>query len=171
MPAIARHLMLIHSACFFKPALCRVVHQFEFFFAGGVNTPLLFALKIIHCQKQHDMNLAHSNDQPGVPLPAARISVLFVPAPPVQLQIKPMKSALIENQRSFSPSFEIIPNVGEIYRTPFEELSRYPDKLEASLNAARIENDVFAASREACSKRPTRSAAPWPANPDANLTA
>lgn len=117
------------------------------------------------------MNLAHSNDKPGAPLPAARISVQFVAASAIQLQIKPMKSALIENQRAFNPSFQIIPNVREIYRTPFEELARFPEKLEASLNAAKIENDIFAASRETGNKRATRSAAPWPANPNANLTA
>jgi 1,4-alpha-glucan branching enzyme len=42
--------------------------------------------------------------------------------------------------------------------TPFEELAQFPEKLAAALNTAKVENDIFAASHKARTKRATRSA-------------
>jgi hypothetical protein len=111
------------------------------------------------------MSFGHSNDQPDASPTADRIGVRFVAAVPVQLQIKqlqtkPMKSTLIENKPGFDPSFQIAPDTGNVRHTPFEELARFPEKLEASLHAAKIENDIFAASRKTGNRRATHGAAP-----------
>jgi Glycogen recognition site of AMP-activated protein kinase len=110
------------------------------------------------------MSLEHSNDKSDASPSADCIGVRFVADFPVQLQIKqlhkPMKSTLIENKPGFDPSFQIAPDTEIVRHTPFEELARFPEKLEASLNAAKIENDIFAASRKTGKKRATRCAAP-----------
>lgn len=88
------------------------------------------------------MSCAHSKDKPGVSLTTTHINVRFVMALALQLQIKhPMKTALTENKPAV---LEIAPPSSQ---TPFADLMLHPEKLEAALKTAKIENDAFAASR------------------------
>jgi hypothetical protein len=67
---------------------------------------------------------AHSNGEPDAPSTTNNIGVRFAHDSLLQLQIKhAMKT------------------------TPFADLMRHPEKLEAALKAAKNENDAFAASR------------------------
>lgn len=73
---------------------------------------------------------AHSNGKPDVPSTINNIDVRFAPNSSLQITIKyPMNA---------------IPSLNQ---TPFADLMRHPEKLEAALRAAKNENDAFAASR------------------------
>jgi hypothetical protein len=73
----------------------------------------------------------------------AKINVRFAPTLSLQLQIiHLMKLALIQNRPA---DLEIAPPLIE---TPFTDLMLHPEKLEAALKAAKIENDAFEASRK-----------------------
>jgi hypothetical protein len=109
------------------------------------------------------MDLAHSNDEPGVLPPMNHINVRFVSISPFELKIQktdPMKtSAPAQNGTMAASLFQIAPYIDGFApaaglkkiepppsQTPFVDLVLHPDKLEAALKAARAENEAFAAS-------------------------
>ena len=119
------------------------------------------------------MNLAHSNDEPDVSSATTNINVRFVSILPLQFQIKyAMKtSAHIQNEPIVSSLFQVASRFDDFapaitpksapppIKTPFADLMLHPEKLEAALNAAKVENDAFDVSHEARTQRATRSAA------------
>ena len=113
----------------------------------------------------------------GVSRSMTGINVRFVAIAPFQLQIRhTMKtSALIQNKPIIPSLVQVASRIGDFApattsnsapppQTPFVDLMLHPEKLEAALKIARIENDAFDAartfSREGSLKRATRSAAP-----------
>jgi hypothetical protein len=119
------------------------------------------------------MSLEHSNGEPGIYHSMTSINVRFVAISPLQLQIKyAMKtSAPIQNKPIVSSLFQVASrfedfapaaiseSASPLNQTPFADLMLHPEKLEAALNAAKVENDAFATSHKARTKRATRSAA------------
>jgi hypothetical protein len=95
----------------------------------------------------------------GISSPTS-ISVRFVATAPFQLQINVMKTSVAIQYKSIIPSlFHIASRVEDfapaaasksapsLDQTPFTDLMSHPDKLEAALKNAKIENDAFDASR------------------------
>jgi hypothetical protein len=106
-----------------------------------------------------------------------RIDVRFIAIESFQLKIKhAMKtSTLFQNNKPIIPSlFQVASRIEDfvpavvsksappLEQTPFVELMLHPDKLEAALKIAKVENDAFDAartySRQGSVKRATRSA-------------
>jgi hypothetical protein len=77
-----------------------------------------------------EMCPAHSTGKPDVPTMINNIDVRFAPDSSLQIQIRHfMKTSPLSAE------------------TPFTDLMLHPDKLAAALQAAKKENDAFAASR------------------------
>jgi hypothetical protein len=105
-----------------------------------------------------------------------RIDVRFIAIAPFQLKIKEnMKiSTLIQNKPIIPSLFQVASRIEDfapaavskyappLDKTPFVELMLHPEKLEAALKIAKVENDAFDAartfSRQGSVKRATRSA-------------
>ncbi len=101
-----------------------------------------------------------------------RIDVRFIAIDPFQLKIKHnMKiSTLFQNTPVIpslfhvaSPAQDFAPDAVSkstppLEQTPFVELMLHPEKLEAALKIAKVENDAFDAARTFSVKRATRSA-------------
>jgi hypothetical protein len=112
--------------------------------------------------------------QIGVFSSMTSINVRFVATAPFKLQIKhAMKTSTPAQNKPMIPSlFQIAAHMEDFTpaitskslppnQTPFSDLMLHPDKLEAALKTARIENDAFDASRtfsRSPANRATRSA-------------
>jgi Glycogen recognition site of AMP-activated protein kinase len=76
------------------------------------------------------MSCAHSNGKPGVPALMTKINVRFAPLLSLELQIKPMKPAVIQNKPG------VLEAAPPWNRMPFADLMLHPEKLETVLKTA-----------------------------------